>query len=59
MRFSKTKKARPQSKDTKDYYVTLVVDTPATGNVDSLLYQGFSYIDGKLVYTHPKKEPKP
>jgi hypothetical protein len=34
--------------------VTLVVDTPV-GTDDYLLRQGFGHVDGKLVYTPPKK----
>jgi hypothetical protein len=59
MHITKPKKTKPQSKDTKDYYVTLVVDTPVAGSTDSLLRQGFSHEDGKLVYTPPKKTNTP
>ncbi|MBV8467006.1 MAG: hypothetical protein JO218_13765 [Burkholderiales bacterium] len=54
MRFSKPKKTKPKTQDSKDYYVTLVVDTPASAD-DYLVRQGFSYEGGKLVYTPPKK----
>jgi len=50
---SKDKRIR----DTKDYYVTLVIDTPIQqAPVSAGLGPRFRIENGKVIYTPPKKE---